>query len=89
MKSQRKKQKVYIVLTYLGHEATIQSVYATLDGARKAADRLLSRGWGNKYTIHIIKKSVQGTEICSVFNEDEGAQSCVLPLTLIGTYRGN
>lgn len=58
------KQKVYLVLEYdYKNQSRVLGVYST----RRAATKKLSRSINDKHTYHIIKKSVQGTELLNDF----------------------
>lgn len=68
---QHTKQKVYIVLEYMGDICKIEGIYATLNSAMKYVDRA-SRQVRCQVdtTLHIIEKSVQGTELEDVIDLD-------------------
>jgi len=58
------KQKVYLVLEYDNdNRSRVLGIYST----RKAATKKLSRSINDNHTYHIIKKSVQGTELFKGF----------------------
>lgn len=65
------KQKVYIVIEYdTKNESRIHGVYVTEEAARNKASRLRNPYHADKlgHTYHVLKKSVQGTELHEDYN---------------------
>lgn len=75
------KQKVYIVISYPLHSdnGVIMKVHATREGA----ERYVERNRQPHITLHILKKSVEGTDSTPVEKIDSNKETDIIEISLI------
>lgn len=75
------KQKVYIVISYplYSDNGVIMKVHATREGAERYAERNSQP----HRTLHILKKSVEGTDSSPVEKVDRVKETDIIEISLI------
>lgn len=74
------KQKVYLVVSFnnLDNDFRVEGVYSNKRAADKASDRISLADRLINASIHVIKKSVQGTEIIEGYGYNDTKTDFVL-----------